>query len=130
MPEPKTSFKRLFAECVKEHGRFGHAAHIHLAWRLLEERPALDALATFNAGLLALAQELGLTDKYNATLTTAYFLLLLERKEPGQDWPTFAARHPDVLDWEGRAHLLGPFYPAGWDSAEARQGFVMPHVPE
>lgn len=125
-------FDTLFKQVVAEHGRFGHPAHLHLAWLLLQEGEALEALATFNAGLLALARSLNLTDKYNATLTTAFFFLVLERRVYGQTWEEFAAQHPDLLDWQNREQFLGPFYNlAELDSAAARQNFLMPHpLPE
>ncbi|GGL93766.1 hypothetical protein GCM10010840_34710 [Deinococcus aerolatus] len=125
-------FDRLFERCVAEHGRFSHPAHIHLAWLLLEEAPALEALATtFDTGLRALAQRLGLTGKYNATLTTAYFFLVLERRAAGQGWEAFAAANPDLLDWEARTRLLGPYYDAATlASEEARRSFVMPRRPQ
>ncbi len=120
-------FDRLFERCVAAHGRFGHPAHIQLAWLLLEESPALEALATFDTGLRALAQRLGLTGKYNATLTTVYFFLVLERRTAGQGWEDFAAANADLLDWEARTTLLGPYYDAATlTSEEARRGFVMP----
>ena len=130
-PSPAHSrFDALFERCVAQHGRFGHPAHLHLAWLLLEEAPALEALATFNAGLLALAERLNLSDKYNATLTTAFFFLVLERRQTGQRWDEFAAQHADLLDWEQRGRFLGPFYELDTlNSPEARQRFVMPTPP-
>ena len=123
-------FDSLFQRCVAEHGRFSHPAHLHLAWLLLQEHSALEALAIFNAGLQALAARLGLTDKYNATLTTAFFFLVLERREPEQTWEAFAARHADLLDWQQRARFLGAFYDLETlNSQGARRGFVMPGVP-
>ncbi|MDV6373693.1 hypothetical protein [Deinococcus arenicola] len=124
-------FDTLFQRCVAQHGRFGHTAHIHLAWLLLEESSALEGLATFNSGLLALAQRLKLSDKYNATLTTIYFVLVLERRQPGQSWDDFAAQNADLLNWERRAQFLGPFYDLDeLNSEAARLGFMMPHLPE
>ncbi len=129
-PFADVRFDTLFRRCVARHGRFGHPAHVHLAWQLLGELPALEALATFNSGLLALAQRLGLNDKYNATLTTVYFLLVQERRRPGQSWEEFAACNGDLLDWEGREQVLGPFYDVpALASEEARRSFVMPRLP-
>ncbi|TSA86355.1 hypothetical protein FNU79_06735 [Deinococcus detaillensis] len=123
-------FDALFEQVVAEHGRFGHPAHLHLSWLLLEETGALGALAAFNAGLLTLAQSLKLTDKYNATLTTAFFFLVLERRVAGQTWTDFAAQHSDLLDWQQRERFLSPFYDlAELGSAAARQNFLMPHLP-
>ncbi len=122
-------FDELFRVCVAEHGRFGHPAHLHLAWLLLEESPALEALAMFDAGLRAMAARLNLTDKYNATLTTAYFFLVLERRIHGQRWADFAAQHADLLDWELRRMFLGPYYDdRALGSEAARQHFLMPQL--
>ncbi|WP_161883239.1 hypothetical protein [Deinococcus alpinitundrae] len=127
---PQAHFDTLFQHCVTEHGRFGHPAHLHLAWLLLKEHPALEALAIFDAGLKALAARLDLTDKYNATLTTAFFFLVLERREPGQTWEVFAARHADLLDWQQRARFLGAVYDLeALNSQGARREFVMPGLP-
>lgn len=78
---------------------------------------------------MALAQSLKLTDKYNVTLTTAFFFLVLERRSMGQTWEDFAAQHSDLLDWQRREKFLDPFYNlAELDSAAARQGFLTPHL--
>jgi len=123
-------FRTLMSACVGEHGRFSHIAHLHLAWLLLEETSVLGALAQFGTGVRALADSAGQADRYNATLTTAYFLLLLERREPGQVWPDFAAHNADLFDWAQRDHLLGAFYDdALLQSPAARQAFVMPRLP-
>ncbi|AWN23452.1 hypothetical protein DKM44_09620 [Deinococcus irradiatisoli] len=130
-PADPGAFKRHFARCLAEHGRFSHAAHLHLAWLLLEEGPALAALAQFDAGLRALADASGQPEKYNATLTTAYFFLLLERRQAGQSWETFAEQHADLLDWEQRQNFLGAFYDEDTLRSEAaRRHFLMPRCPD
>ncbi|OLV15866.1 hypothetical protein [Deinococcus marmoris] len=130
-PVANAEFGALFTRCVAQHGRFGHPAHLHLAWLLLEKHSALEGLAIFNAGLLALARRLKLTDKYNATLTTIFFFLVLERREDGQTWDEFAAQHADLLDWDQREKFLAPFYDLeSLNSETAQQGFLMPRPPE
>lgn len=123
-------FQTLLADCIREHSRFSHAAHLHLAWLLLEETSVLHALAQFHTGVRTLADAAGQSEKYNATLTTAYFLLLLERREPGQTWEAFAAGHADLLDWTHRDRLITPFYEnALLQTPAARQACVMPSLP-
>ncbi|ULH16238.1 hypothetical protein MF271_06420 [Deinococcus sp. KNUC1210] len=120
-------FQELFTECVVAHGRFGHAAHVHLTWRLLEEYSALEALARLEQGLRAVAQSAGQPENYSATLTTALFLLILEQRQRGQTWEAFAAQQPGLLDWNACAGQLGALYSADLlQSTQARRVFVLP----
>ena len=122
-------FQALFTECVAVHGRFGHVAHVHLMWRLLDECPALEALARFDVGLRAVAEAAGQPEKYSATLTTAMTLLILERRQRGQTWESFATQQSDLLDWNERAVWLSPYFPADvLRSQEARRVFVLPRM--
>ena len=115
---------------MAEHGRFGHPAHLHLAWLLLEEHPALEALAIFNAGLLAMAARLNLNDKYNATLTTAFFFLVLERREPARPGRCSPPGMPICSTGSSANAFSAHFMTDETLSSEAaRQNFVMPDVP-
>lgn len=116
-------FRRYFDAAVSRYGRFGHPAHLHVAWAMLRDFPALEALAHFRTGLRALAAALDVPEKYHETRTVAWFVLVLERLDRAQDWDTFCQRHPELFG----AQLLERFYtPAELDSAPARRGFVLP----
>ncbi|WP_291428290.1 hypothetical protein [Deinococcus sp.] len=122
-----TSFKRAFTQATARYGRFGHAAHLFVAWTLLRDRPALAALAEFRAGLRALADSLGLQDKYSETQTVAWFFAVLDHLDrtgnSTEDWEAFEARNPDLF---GPAYLHA-FYPPGvLGSRAARLHFLPP----
>ncbi|GAA0504580.1 hypothetical protein [Deinococcus depolymerans] len=122
-----TSFRRAFTQATERYGRFGHAAHLFVAWTLLRDRPALAALAEFRAGLRALADRLGLQDKYSETQTVAWFFAVLDHLDRAgnstEGWEAFAARTPHLFD----PAYLHAFYPPGvLNSPEARAYFLPP----
>lgn len=121
----KRNFKSYMQDAMQVYGTFNHAAHLHVTWAMLRDMPALDALARFSSGLRAVAQSTGNAEKYNETLTVAWFILVLERLDRGEDWATFAARNPDLFD----VKLLAQFYaPDVLRSDAARLGFIMPQT--
>ncbi|GGR52792.1 hypothetical protein GCM10008959_12800 [Deinococcus seoulensis] len=122
-----TSFKRAFTQATERYGRFSHAAHLFVAWQLLQDRPALEALAEFRAGLRALADRLGLQDKYSETQTVAWFLAVLDHLDRAgsraEDWEAFAARTPHLFD---PAYLHAFYPPEVLNSRAARLHFLPP----
>lgn len=121
------AFRRAFGAALTRYGRFGHEAHLFVAWQMLRAGPALSALADFRAGLRALAEKEGKLDKYHETLTVAWFLLVLDRLArpdgAGADWDTFLARNADLRD----ARVLDAHYPPDMlRSAGAREAFLPP----
>jgi hypothetical protein len=106
---------------------FGHADHVRLAWLHLRRWPLADAARRVTAGLQRLAAAHGGPERYHATITWAFLLLVHERQQasPAGTWEAFAAAHPDLLTWQ--PSVLDRYYrPATLQSPRARQGFVMP----
>jgi hypothetical protein len=109
-------------------GTFHHRDHVRVAWVYLEDRPLLEVLSRFAAGLRKLAAAAGKPGLYHETITWAYVFLVRERRAaPGtEDWPAFAARNPDLLQW--KPSLLETRYyreETLW-SDRARAAFVLP----
>lgn len=116
-------FKVYFGLATGKYGRFSHEAHVYAAWRMLQDAPALVALAEFRRGLRELAAASGQANKYHETLTVAWFLLVLERRREGETWEEFTARCPELLN----GNLVNDFY--GFDVLRdegARREFVTP----
>jgi hypothetical protein len=122
---------RAFEDGTLPPGAFHHRDHVRTAWTLLEQRPVLEALAVFTAGLRRLAAAAGKPGLYHETITWAYVLLVQERRGAagGEDWLAFAARNPDLLAWKPSV-LESRYYREEtlW-SARARETFVLPDRP-
>lgn len=116
-------FKVFFGQATQKYGRFSHEAHVYVAWLMLQDAPALLALAEFRRGLRQIAQASGKADKYHETLTVAWFLLVLERRRAGETWDEFIAGHPDLLN----AGLVQEFYAFDvMHDERARREFIAP----
>ncbi|MBF9032885.1 hypothetical protein HKCCE2091_01430 [Rhodobacterales bacterium HKCCE2091] len=105
--------------------RFGHEAHVGLGFQALKTHGFLRGMAVFSDGLRAAAERLGLTTKFNATVTIAFLSLIAERmaEAPDADADAFIARNPDLLSPD----VLSRFYsPARLSSPLARSVFLMP----
>ena len=122
---------RAFEDGTLPPASFHHRDHVRTAWALLEQRPVLEALAVFTAGLRRLAAAAGKPGLYHETITWAYVLLVQERRAAAgaEDWPAFAARNPDLLAWKPSV-LESRYYREEtlW-SARARETFVLPDRP-
>lgn len=104
---------------------FGHAAHVRVAWLQLSRLPLLQAIGEHTAALCRLTARLGVPQRYHATLTVAYLLLIYERMAGEDTWEAFAANHPDLLAQGAR--LLSVHYDdAQLKSEAARQAFIPP----
>ena len=106
---------------------FGHAQHVRVAWLQLSRMPLLRAIGHHTAGLQRLTTRLGVPQRYHATLTVAYLLLIYERMAGEDSWSQFAARNPDLL--ARGAQLLSEHYaPAQLHSDAARLAFCPPQT--
>ncbi len=84
-------------------GSFGHREHVRLAWLYLRRKPLLGALASVSRAIRGFAEHHGAPDKYHATITWAYGLVIFERLRdapPGESFDAFVARNPDLLQHE------------------------------
>jgi|SRR6185437_12406559 len=114
--------------CTLSPDRFHHAGHVHAAWIYLSRYPALEAIGRFCNSLRNFAASMGKPERYHETITWAYLLIVNERMQcqgGGENWDSFAAANPDLLDWENP--ILHRYYrKETLDSALARRVFLMP----
>jgi hypothetical protein len=122
-------FDSAFQKATEHEAGFSHAAHVQVAWRLLDALPVLEALARFRCGLQALTRRHGQPEKYHETRTIAFMFLILERRtqQSTGTWEEFAAQHADLLVAGRSDAMLELYYPATvLASDEARTYFVVP----
>lgn len=108
-------------------GGFDHETHVRVAWEYLERFDVPETLARYSAALTRLTEQLGIPDKYHATITGFLILLIAERREtrPGDDWPRFRTANPDLF--RGVRRLMRQHYAAArLDSPLARRQFLLP----
>ena len=106
---------------------FRHRQHLYVAWCYLHSMPLEGAVARYVHHLRQLTAALGAPQKFHATMTWAYLVLLHEaiQKRPHATFDELMTTHPELLD-----HAAGALY-AHYDreqlsSPEARQRFVLP----
>ena len=105
---------------------FDHEAHVYVAWLFLDRYSSIEALSRFTTALRRLTRQLGVPDKYHATITWFFMLLIAERRDrmdqPG--WFAFRRRNADVFQ---AGTLLRRYYSRSLlESPQARRGFVLP----
>ncbi len=114
--------------CTLPEHQFHHADHLRAAWLYLTRFPPEEAIQKFSKALRCYASSLGKPDRYHATITWAYLLLLNERIHRTPEtltWEQFAAAHQDLFDW--KTSILNKYYrPDTLQSERARKVFVMP----
>jgi len=106
---------------------FDHAAHVHVAWQYLDAFDLDEALRRFSTALRALTVKLGVPDKYHATITWFFMILISERmaRDPDADWRAFSAANADLIESAGT--LLAAHYSSErLNSVLARHQFLMP----
>lgn len=108
-------------------GSFGHEGHIYMAWLYLEKFGPADAIGRFNSALIRLTAHLGVPEKYHATITWMFILLIEERRSVAEhkDWFSFR-RNNDDLFADG-IDVMQRYYSKEllW-SDQARQSFILP----
>jgi hypothetical protein len=116
---------------------FHHADHVRRAFAYLCHCPPLEALDRFSGALRRYAAARGKPERYNETITHAYFFLIRERMAPTPvvashalyshviAWDEFARRNPDLLEWKNG--ILTRYYQeATLQSDLARNVFLFP----
>ena len=109
---------------------FDHGEHVRLAWLHVTRLPLLEAIRIQCEGLQRLTAALGVPDKFHATITVAWVLLVHDRVAAGgagQGWPAFREANPDLFA-KGGAVLRRHYSPAILGSNEARAAFVPPDL--
>ncbi len=104
--------------------RFGHRAHLRVAFCYLLDLPLEQALARYLTHLRALTVVLGAPEKLHATLTWTYLALLDDamHRHPGLHLDALLARCPEL----GRDGPLLYYAPEVLASETARRRFVLP----
>lgn len=77
---------------------FTHRDHVEVAWRLLQVVPLEQAVAVFCDRLRTIATAAGVPEKFDATMTWGYLVLIDERRIPDETFDEFAGRNTDLLD--------------------------------
>lgn len=107
---------------------FHHRDHVRVAFLYLRRYPALEAIQRFSTALRNFAAAKGKPGLYHETITWAYLFLIRERmlqRENGKCWDEFAARNPDLLNWE--ENILRKYYREETLASDlARSVFLLP----
>lgn len=106
---------------------FHHREHLYVAWCYLRALPPEDALARYVHHLRKLAAALGAPDRFHATITWAYLVLLhaAMARSPGVSFDDLLAANPTLLDHRGGA-LAAHYARDELASEDARRYFVLP----
>ena len=104
---------------------FDHEAHVYVAWLFLRHFDPAEAIGRFDGALRRLTVKLGVPEKYHATITWLFLLLINERSRQGEDWSAFRTRNRDLV--EGSGGTLSRYYSdTVLFSDAARERFVLP----
>lgn len=107
---------------------FSHREHVRVGWLYLEGRTLPAAIEKFCTDLIHFATAHGASDKYHATITYAFMVLINERcirGGRGENFAAFARDNPDLFE----KNCLARYYSAEvLASPLAKQIFVLPRV--
>ena len=104
---------------------FDHEAHVFVAWLFVTRFELAEAVSRFEGSLRRLTQKLGVPNKYHATITWFFMLLIAERSRDNEGWPAFRARNPDLI-LDSKNTLDRYYSQARLNSDTARNQFVLP----
>lgn len=121
-----------FERCTLNRADWTHAAHVRMAWLYLSRDLDFDAaLERIRSGIKRLNAHFGTApEKYHDTVTIAYAALVRERIDRApylSNWPQFAERYPETLDWANplplRHYSNGRLF-----SRAAHEGYIEPDI--
>ena len=128
-PDPDDPLVRAFEAAAVDPATFGHREHLYVAWWYLSRLPLEEALARYVRHLRRLTEVLGVPDKYHATITWTWMLVvhgaMQEPRLQGCDFETLLREVPALLQ---RGTLLTFYDRSELDSDEARRRFVLPRA--
>ncbi|MDJ0655172.1 MAG: hypothetical protein QNJ40_13505 [Xanthomonadales bacterium] len=104
---------------------FHHAEHVQVAYAMLEKYDFVEACSRYAATIRAMAEQVGVPEKFNTTITFAFMSLIAERRDhtEGAGLESFLRANPDLLDTD----VLGAWYTRErLTSARARRQFLLP----
>ncbi|MBT8086718.1 MAG: hypothetical protein KJO46_01730 [Gammaproteobacteria bacterium] len=106
-------------------GQFDHGAHVYIAWLYVDRYDLATAIGRFDAALRRLTNHLGVPEKYHATITWLFLLLINERFLENEVFPEFRSRNPDLFENSGMT-MRKYYSDALLSSDTARERFVLP----
>jgi len=120
---------RAFEAGAVDGTNFHHRDHLYVAWCYLKDLPLEEVVPRYTKHLRNLACKLGVPQKYHATISWAY-LILLDRAmhDPdlsNKDLDAVLKKYPSLLDRD-RGMLAEYYDKAELNSPEARERFVLP----
>ena len=104
---------------------FRHRDHLFVAYEMLGKYEFVDACARYARTIRTMAENVGVPEKYNVTITFAFMSLVAERKAlPNHtDFETFLVANSDLLEKD----VLKAWYSTDrLTSATARDRFLLP----
>ena len=105
--------------------RFDHEAHVRIGWLYLQRFDLAEAIGRFDRALQRLTEKVGAADKYHATITWLFLLLINERSRRNESWSAFRERNNDLFE-NSTATLRRYYSDTRLFSSEARRHFVLP----
>jgi hypothetical protein len=106
-------------------GRFDHEAHVYIAWLYVTTFDTAAAILRFDNALRRLTAELGVPEKYHATITWLFLLLVAEKSREDERWERFKARNEDLFG--DSKTILRRYYSEGLLSSQrAKSRFLLP----
>ena len=104
---------------------FDHEEHVRIGWLYLQRFDTAEAIGRFDSALRRLTEQLGVPDKYHATITWLFLLLINERSRVDESWNAIRSRNRELV--EDCGNTLRRYYSdAVLFSDEARKRFVLP----
>ncbi len=122
-------FLLAFETCAFTRPEWTHEAHVRMAWLYVTRLPFVEALDRVRRGIQKLNGKIGSPDGYHETITVAFVHVIAARLRPGESYPTFRERNPDLFD-RALPALLRHYSKERLWSAEARKAFIEPDVSE
>lgn len=105
---------------------FSHREHVRVGWLYLQGRTLPQAIDKFSTDLIHYATSHGASDKYHATITYAFMVLIHERCTStgrGETFEAFARANPDLFE----KNCLTRYYSADLlASPLSKQIFLLP----
>jgi len=104
---------------------FVHAAHVYVAWQLLDQFTLLESIQRFAAALRRFTKAIGQESKYHETITWFFVLLISERKSANESWDEFAAANEKLIS-DSKSILKQHYSEERLWSDLARRQFLLP----
>ena len=104
--------------------QFDHEAHVYVGWLFVRTFELGEAIARYDTALKRLTKKLGMPEKYHATITWLFLMLINERARE-DDWPSFVARNHDLVA-DSKSTLQKYYSEELLFSDRARKHFVLP----